>query len=614
MKTKQKRKTAKKPKYGMIKCVDFMLGKARKHCVSVLWLCFADVAIAVCLNLAELFVTPTVLRKVEKTAPLSELLVTIGIFSGALLLLKGLSAYVGKNTLFGRISVRTEIIRDIGHKASVTSYPNVYDPNAVKLLSEAENHTTSNSEATEHIWETITLFATDFACFVIYLYLLSGLDLKLIAVVVATTVAGFFVNKRINGWEYRHREEKAQYEKELNYICCEAESIELAKDIRIFGIASWLNDVYDSIRKTAEAFICRREKIYVWTSVADVILQLARNGIAYVYLISLTLSQDLFAAEFLLYFTAFSGFSEWVTGILARFSELHKECLGISTVMEYLDMPERFRFDDGKPVPDSDSWELKLENVSFRYPGAEKDTISGMNLTVHSGEKLAIVGLNGAGKTTLVKLLCGFYDPNEGRVLLNGTDIREFNRRDYYGKFSAVFQDMSVLDVTVAEEVAQSVDKIDTEKVMSCLEKAGLSEKIASLPDGLNTHVGRHVYLDGVEFSGGETQRLMLARALYKDGPILMLDEPTAALDPVAENDIYMKYNNMTSGKTSVFISHRLASTRFCDRVLFLSDGAIAEEGTHEELLAMNGGYAALFDIQARYYQERREFNGEEIR
>lgn len=613
MKTKQKRKTAKKPKYGMMKCIGFMFEKARKHCVSVLWLCFASAAIAVCLNLVQLFVTPTVLQKVEKTAPLSELLVTIGVFSGALLLLKGLSTYVGKNTLFGRISVRAEIIRDIGHKASVTSYPNVYDANVIKLLSEAENHTTSNNEATEHIWETLTLLATDFACFVIYLCLLSGLDLKLIAIVVVTTVAGFFVNKRINGWEYRRREEKAQYEKELNYISYEAESIELAKDIRIFGIAPWLNAVYDSTRKMAEAFVCRRERIYVWTCIVDVILQLARNGIAYVYLISLALSKDLSAAEFLLYFTTFSGFSEWITGILSQFSELHKECLGISTVMEYLNIPEQFRFDDGKPVPDADSWELKFENVSFRYPGAEKNTISNMNLTVHPGEKLAIVGLNGAGKTTLVKLLCGFYDPNEGRVLLNGTDIREFDRRDYYSKFSAVFQDMSVLDVTIAEEVAQTIDGIDKDRVISCLEKAGLSEKLASLPEGLDTHIGRHVYLDGVEFSGGETQRFMLARALYKDGPILVLDEPTAALDPLAENDIYIKYNDMTSGKTSVFISHRLASTRFCDRVLFLKDGAIAEEGTHDELIAMNGGYAALFDIQARYYQEGREFNGEEI-
>ena len=193
-------------------------------------------------------------------------------------------------------------------------------------------------------------------------------------------------------------------------------------------------------------------------------------------------------------------------------------------------------------------------------------------------------------------------------MLLNGEDIKDFNRREYYGLFSAVFQEFSILDVTVAENIAQTSTQIDYEKVRDCVEKAGLTKTIAELPDGLDTHVGREVYLDGVLFSGGQTQRLMLARALYKDAPILMLDEPTAALDPIAENDIYLKYNSMTAGKTSVFISHRLASTRFCDRIIFIADGRVAEEGTHESLLAMGGAYAKLFEVQSRYYQEGKEF------
>ena len=227
---------------------------------------------------------------------------------------------------------------------------------------------------------------------------------------------------------------------------------------------------------------------------------------------------------------------------------------------------------------------------------------------MHPGEKLAVVGLNGAGKTTLVKLLCGLLDPTEGTVFLNDVDVKTFDRDAYYTLFSAVFQEYALLSTTVAENVAQADEKIDEARVWDCLEKAGLSQAIRALPQGIHTHVGREVYLDGVLFSGGQTQRLMLARALYKNGPILMLDEPTAALDPIAEDDIYQKYSAMTQGKTSVFISHRLASTRFCDRILFLDHGQIAEEGTHEALLAKNGGYAALFEVQSRYYQEGREF------
>lgn len=400
---------------------------------------------------------------------------------------------------------------------------------------------------------------------------------------------------------------KKIYEKELSYYKQHAFALDFAKDLRIFGLGTWLRELQDKALKTCEAFLARREKAYLWANIIDVVMALLRNGLAYAFLLWQTLAKGLPASEFLLYFTAVSGFTTWITGILSTFIQLHKESIALSHVQEYLNLPEPFLFDEGVKPPKADGYMLTLENVTFRYPGTEKNILENVNLTIHPGEKLAIVGLNGAGKTTLVKLMCGFYDPSEGRVLLNGQDIREFNRRQYYELFSAVFQQFSIMDTTIAEAVSQTAEGTDMDKVAVCLDKAGLKEAISKFPEGVNTHIGRQVYLDGVMLSGGQTQRLMLARALYKDGPILVLDEPTAALDPIAENDIYMKYNEMTTGKTSVFISHRLASTRFCDRILFIADGGIAEEGTHEELIALNGAYAALFEVQSRYYREGRD-------
>lgn len=449
--------------------------------------------------------------------------------------------------------------------------------------------------------------------FAVYLLLLSDMDLFLLSVVVVTAAAGFWVSNRINGWGYRHREEEGEYQRKMRYIWEKSESAALAKDIRIFGLTPWIHSIYESVWNLYEGFLFRRERIYIWSCIVDTVLGLLRNGIAYWYLIRLALAGEITVSAFLLYFSAFTGFSAWITGILEECTALCRESLELSVIQEYLNLQEPFCFEKGTAIPGAECYELKMENVTFRYPGTDEEIISGLNLTLHPGEKLAVVGLNGAGKTTLIKLLCGLYDPDEGRILLNGTDIRRFNRREYYALFSSVFQDYSVLEVSVAQNVAQAVSGFDRGRVEDCLERASLAQQVKALAKGMDTHLGKRIYEDGTVLSGGQVQRLMLARALYKDGAFLILDEPTAALDPIAEQDIYRKYHEMTAGKSAVFISHRLSSTRFCDRIILLKEGRIAEEGTHEELLLKQGGYAQLFEIQARYYREGREFDGQEF-
>lgn len=602
-----KRETKQKPKYNMWQNSAYMISLAwREKEKKVLVLALLTAFLSVGDSLINLYVTPSVLSAVERKAPLGELLLVILGFAGLLMLCAAGASYVGTNSLYGRVQVRSAIITALNRKAATTSYPNVGDEKFKKLCAKASEATCGNSEATEAVWNTLTNLTKNMLGVIIYMLLLSSLDLGLLLVIAVTTLAGYMINKFVNGYGYRHREEVAEYENQMWYIADRAKDYSAAKDIRIFGLKPWLEELSGKAMDAFMAFHRKANGVYFWGRVADLILAFLRNGIAYGYLLYLVLSEGLGAAAFLLYFSAVGGFAGWVSGILGDLSTLHRQSLDISTVRECMEYPEPFDFEKGKsltPIPDAE-YEIRLENVSFCYPETETMILENINLTLHPGEKLAVVGLNGAGKTTLVKLICGFYDPTEGQVLLNGRDIREYNRRDYYNMFSAVFQDFSLLAGNVAVNVAQREEHIDMERVRHCVDQAELLSRIESLPQGFDTKLNRAVYEDAVMLSGGETQRLMLARALYKDAPIVLLDEPTAALDPIAEAQLYQKYNEMTKGKSSVYISHRLASTRFCDRIVFVEDRGIIEEGTHEELLAVKGRYFELFQIQSRYYRE----------
>lgn len=595
----------KHPRYSIFQNVVYMLKAAFHIRKSVLLLCALSVILTVGSSLAELLTVPKILRRVEEHATMSELFQTIIFFVLVLAFFHGLQTHVRGNTVFGQTEVRMGIMYRVVKKAATTSYPNMKNPTYDEMLTQSGSAFVDNTAAAQTIWNTLSSFLSNLLGFIVYLFLFADIHLWIVLLISVTAMIEYLVHNYLNEWHFQHRKEGAACTRRMNYSCRVSLREEYGRDIRVFGMEQWLRDVYQRALSAYEAFLMRGQKMYFWGNVADVILLLVRNGAAYLVLIRLAIAGTISVSEFLLYFSAMTGMANWVSGLLQGISNLKQESVALNNMREWLDIPEEFLFEEGEALNFSENEEIEIElrHVSFRYPNAKKDALSDVSLTLHPGERLALVGLNGAGKTTLIYLICGLYNPTQGVVLINGRDIRSYNRREYYRLFSAVFQQYDIYPTTIADNVSQEPD-CDEERVKDCLVKADLWEKVEKNPKGIYGHIGKKIYDDGIQFSGGETQKLILARALYKNGPILILDEPSAALDPLAEEKMYQKYHSVTKGKSSIYISHRLASTRFCDRIIMLSDGKIVEEGTHDELLTRGGWYADMYRMQSKYYKE----------
>lgn len=303
------------------------------------------------------------------------------------------------------------------------------------------------------------------------------------------------------------------------------------------------------------------------------------------------------------YVAAITKTSGGVSQFISTLGGMRNNASFLSLIFDFLDMPDQMYQGSLTVEKRRDyDYEVEFQNVSFQYPGSENYALRNVNMKFKIGSRLAVVGMNGSGKTTFIKLLCRLYDPTEGIILLNGIDIRKYNYLDYMGIFSVVFQDFQLLSLKLGSNVASQED-FDPAKARDCLQKAGFGARLDELPKGLNTYLHRDYDKDGITFSGGESQKIAIARALYKNAPFIILDEPTAALDPMAEAEIYNKFNEITGNKTAIYISHRLSSCIFCDEILVFHEGSVIQQGTHTALLADEAGkYYELWQAQAQYY------------
>lgn len=459
----------------------------------------------------------------------------------------------------------------------------------------------------------LPMFLYSMAGVLIYGFLLGRKSVILLLIVMFSVGGSLFLLSIARKKHMQYYEQLQLSARKENYITEQATDSSAGKDIRLYRLIGWFLEKYDNSLKEMGRIYGIIHDWYLFRNVSHAFLQLLMDGMAFGILVYMLVNGEITAAGFVFYIGIVSGFSVYFETALRQVMSFSNTSASISYLREFLETENSWSDSEGIGTAELEKIKkqaLKLEfrNVSFTYPGSEKPTLKNINVVIRPGEKIALIGLNGAGKTTLVKLMCGFYHPTEGEILVNDIPISRFTRDEYYSLVSVLFQDSTMMALTLDENITgQNPEDIDRAKLENALELSGFKEVYDKLPEKGQSLLVKEVNEDSVDFSGGEKQKMLFARTLYLDTPLVILDEPTAALDPIAENELYLNYGKTVENKTSVYISHRLSSTRFCDRILLLEHGQIIEEGTHEDLLAGKTRYAELFEVQSQYYREEDE-------
>lgn len=594
-----------KSTHGVFNNIMYMGRSIWKYDKALIFIMVLSMLVQLGTSVLGIYIPKIIIDSLQKNITMLNMLVIIGVIALLLLVFELLKNY-STLKLFGKsMSHRIYLGSLVNRKTFVTDFENISCKKGQDQKQKAINEVTSNSSGTEVIIKQCAEFLKNFCGIVIYGVILSMLNPWILLILLVGALINLIASKSAIKYEHKHKDDYAQIDHKLYYMREQSVQGEGAKDIRIYSMAGWFMSLYKRFIGEREKWHFKVEMHKYFPNVVDAIIVLLRDGIAYAYLISRVLN-GLPVGDFILYFGTITGFSLWLSGAVNNAIEINRLALGVKDMRDYLNTKDASNRGSGisLPVGDELPCSIELKNVSYKYADNDEYVIRNMNLRIEKGEKLAVVGVNGAGKTTIVKLICGLVRPTEGKILLNGKEIDSYNILEYQSMYSVAFQDASIFSFRISENVSMKPkEKTNMDRVQSVLQLSGLGERVNTLKQGADTYINNIFVDDGVELSGGEKQKMILARALYKDAPVLVLDEPTAALDPIAESELYEKYAKFAKSKTSIYISHRLASTRFCDRIVFVENGEIVECGDHDSLMKKDGKYAHMFDVQSHYYK-----------
>ncbi len=540
--------------------------------------------------------------------PLMKLLIAVVIIEVVCI---GGDTIINNRLWFNFIKVRMHMITERIDKVLTMDYQTLEQPHMLDMFQKANQATGGNSNGVEGMMHNMFRLGAHVVTMAVSATAIIGLDWRLIIALTAAMLTNFGSYL----WSIKN-DKKAYYDamapnwRKMNYMERCTQDFDFAKDIRLFSMKNWLlrrqRDIFDDHEKKwgkSRNFWLRHSVIYTCTS-------LLSGAVMYGILVTEVLHEGLSIADFTLFLGLCGAFSAALSDFYAGMGDIQRCSLQTDDFRTFMEWPveETGEFEDLSEVVKDGKLNFEFCNVGFKYEGAQNYALKNLNLSFPAGQRLAVVGLNGAGKTTFIKLLLRLYDVTEGEILLNGVNIKRFRRNDYYRLFAPVFQNVELFAFPMAENISmQSPEATDKVLARNCADMAGLKEKVDKLEQGIDTELLKVVHDDGVDLSGGEKQKLALARALYKNAPVIVLDEPTAALDALAEYELYQNFDKMIQEKSAVYISHRLSSTRFCDVIAMFVAGEMVEYGTHEELLKKGGAYAEIFEVQAQYYDTEEE-------